>query len=75
MVDTKELLQGFYPDEYPAGIQAPRFNLYPDLSGEALQSALALLQEISGALIDETVVRWDRPVCSSPGSWILTESR
>ena len=60
MVDCKEILQGFYPDEYPAGIQALRFNLYPDLCGEALQSALALLQEISGAFIDETVVEMEQ---------------
>ena len=67
MVDCKEILQGFYPDEYPAGIQAPRFNLYPDLSGEALQSALALLQEISGALIDETVGKMEQAGLFKPG--------
>jgi hypothetical protein len=67
MVDCKELLQGFYPDEYPAGIQTPRFNLYPDLCSEALQSALALLQEISGALIDETVVKMEQAGLFKPG--------
>ena len=67
MVDCKEILQGFYPDEYPAGIQAPRFNLYPDLSGEALQSALTLLQEISSALIDETVGKMEQAGLFKPG--------
>jgi hypothetical protein len=67
MVDCKELLQGFFPDEYPTGIEAPRFNLYPDLSSCILQPALALLSEISSALIDETVGKMEQAGLFKPG--------
>jgi hypothetical protein len=67
LVDCQELSQGFYPDEYPAGIQAPHFTLYPDCSNETLGLALVLLSEISSALIDETVGKMEQAGLFQPG--------